>query len=246
MESNSGYVNLEGTTSDTSHDVDPQVSALYSWHSKDERFGVLVGVTQQKRTTRTMEASTEDYQWYGNGTTARDANGNLLEQDGIHYWWGQSGFNNQTGKNYSEFFMPTSVNFAVKEEKRERKGGQLTFQFKPVDNVTMTANYFRFELQGDYTQNMLKVPEWNLARYNQDGNWAGGRLLNGLAFDPSGSIVTGAQYQKLAGKTYYCSEDEAAAAGLKPGGGARTTAPSPPRSSPAAIARKRRCRRLRT
>ena len=76
-------MNLEGTTSDTSHDVDPQVSALYSWHSKDERFGVLVGVTQQKRTTRTMEASTEDYQWYGNGTTARDANGNLLEQDGI-------------------------------------------------------------------------------------------------------------------------------------------------------------------
>ncbi len=218
MESNSGYVNLEGTTSDTSHDVDPQVSALYSWHSKDERFGVLVGVTQQKRTTRTMEASTEDYQWYGNGTTARDANGNLLEQDGIHYWWGESGFNNQTGKNYSEFFMPTSVNFAVKEEKRERKGGQLTFQFKPVDNVTMTANYFRFELQGDYTQNMLKVPEWNLARYNQDGNWAGGRLLNGLDFDPTGSIVTGAQYQKLAGKTYYCSEDEAAAAGLKPGG----------------------------
>jgi TonB-dependent receptor len=71
MESNSGYVNLEGTTSDTSHDIDPQVSALYSWHSKDERFGVLVGVTQQKRTTRTMEASTEDYQWYGNGTTAR-------------------------------------------------------------------------------------------------------------------------------------------------------------------------------
>ncbi|WP_025874802.1 TonB-dependent receptor [Stenotrophomonas indicatrix] len=218
MEANSGYVNLEGTSSDTSHDVDPQVSALYSWHSKDERFGVLVGVTQQKRTSRTMETSTEDYQWYGNNTTARDANGNLLEQDGIHYWWGQSGFNNQTGTNYSEFFMPTSVNFAVKEEKRERKGGQLTFQFKPIDNLTLTANYFRFELQGDYTQNMLKVPEWNLARYNGDGNWAGGRLLNGLSFDPSGSIVTGAQYEKLAGKTYYCSEDQAAAAGLPPGG----------------------------
>ncbi|WP_251285239.1 hypothetical protein, partial [Enterobacter hormaechei] len=82
---------------------------------------------------------------------------------------------------------PTSVNFAVKEEKRERKGGQLTFQFKPVDNVTMTANYFRFELQGDYTQNMLKITEWSMARFNGDGNWAGGRLLNGLDFDPSGN-----------------------------------------------------------
>ncbi|WP_448130049.1 TonB-dependent receptor [Stenotrophomonas rhizophila] len=217
MEANSGYVNLEGTSSDTSHDIDPQASALYSWHSKDERFGVLVGVTQQKRTSRTMEASTEDYQWYGAGD-ARDANGNALPQDGIHYWWGQSGFNNQTGGNYSDFFMPTSVNFAVKEEKRERKGGQLTFQFKPLDNLTLTANYFRFELQGDYTQNMLKVPEWSMARFNGDGNWAGGRLLNGLDFDPSGSIVTGAQFEKLPGKAYICSEEQAAAAGLAPGG----------------------------
>ncbi|MEN5204180.1 TonB-dependent receptor [Stenotrophomonas sp. TWI700] len=217
MEANSGYVNLEGTSSDTSHDIDPQASALYSWHSKDERFGVLVGVTQQKRTSRTMEASTEDYQWYGAGD-ARDAHGNALPQDGIHYWWGQSGFNNQTGGNYSDFFMPTSVNFAVKEEKRERKGGQLTFQFKPLDNLTLTANYFRFELQGDYTQNMLKVPEWSMARFNGDGNWAGGRLLNGLDFDPSGSIVTGAQFEKLPGKAYICSEEQAAAAGLAPGG----------------------------
>ncbi|HGM7338048.1 TPA: TonB-dependent receptor [Stenotrophomonas maltophilia] len=217
MESNSGFVTLEGTSSDTHHDIDPQASALYSWHSKDERFGVLVGVTQQKRTTRTMEATTEDYQWYGAGK-ARDANGNVQSQDGIHYWWGKSGFNNQTGGNYSDFFMPTSVNFAVKEEKRERKGGQLTFQFKPVDNVTMTANYFRFELQGDYTQNMLKIPEWSMARYKEDGNWVGGRLLNGLDFDPSGSIVTGGQFEKLPGKAYICNEDEAWAAHLKPGG----------------------------
>ncbi len=218
MESNSGYVTLEGTSSDTSPDVDPQASALYSWHSQDERFGVLVGVTQQKRTSRTMEATTENYQWYGTDTTARDVFGNDMNQGGVNYWWGNSGFNDQNGRNYTDFFMPTSVNFAVKEEERQRKGGQFTFQFKPTDNVTMTANYFRFELEGDYTQNMLKIPEWNMARYNQDGNWAGGRLLNGLTMDPSGTIVTGAQFEKQPGKTYYCSEDEAAAAGLPPGG----------------------------
>ncbi|WP_314104968.1 TonB-dependent receptor [uncultured Stenotrophomonas sp.] len=218
MESNSGYVTLEGTSSDNSRDVDPQASALYSWHSDDERFGVLVGVTQQKRTSRTMEATTENYQWYGTDTTARDVFGNEMNQGGVNYWWGNSGFNDQNGRNYTDFYMPTSVNFAVKEEERQRKGGQLTFQFKPTDNVTLTANYFRFELEGDYTQNMLKIPEWNMARYNQDGNWAGGRLLNGLTMDPSGTIVTGAQFEKIPGKTYYCSEDEAAAAGLPPGG----------------------------
>lgn len=218
MESNSGFVTLEGTSSDTSHDIDPQASALYSWHSKDERFGVLVGVTQQKRTSRTMEVTTENYQWYGTDTDARDVHGNPMLQDGIEYWWGNSGFNNQNGRNYTDFFMPTSVNFAVKEETRERKGGQLTFQFKPVDNVTMTANYFRFELEGNYAQHMLKVPEWSMARFNGDGNWAGGRMLNGLDFDPSGTVVTGAQFEKLAGKTYYCNEAEAEAAGLEPGG----------------------------
>ncbi|WP_221740378.1 TonB-dependent receptor [Stenotrophomonas sp. 278] len=218
MESNSGYVTLEGTSSDTHKDVDPQASALYSWHSQDERFGVLVGVTQQKRTSRTMEVTSENYQWYGTDTTARDVFGRDIDQGGVNYWWGNSGFNDQNGRNYTDFFMPTSVNFAVKEEERERKGGQFTFQFKPIDNLTLTANYFRFELDGNYEQHMLKVPEWNMARYNQDGNWAGGRLLNGLTMDPSGTIVTGAQFEKLAGKTYYCSEDEAAAAGMAPGG----------------------------
>ncbi|KAF1017322.1 MAG: Colicin I receptor [Stenotrophomonas maltophilia] len=217
MKANPGFVTVEGTSSDTSHDVDPQMSGLYSWHSKDERFGVLVGVTQQKRTNRSMSVTTEDYQWYGSGTV-KDAYGNPLESDSIRYWRGRSGFNNQNGGSYQDFFMPTSVNFAVRDEERERKGGQFTFQFKPVDNVTMTANYFRFELQGNYTQNILKVPEWNLARYNKDGNWAGGRLLNGFGFDASGSNVTSAEYQLQPGKNYICSEDQAKAAGLAPGG----------------------------
>jgi TonB-dependent receptor len=131
---------------------------------------------------------------------------------------GKSGFNLLYGDLYTNFFMPTSVNFGVREEERERDGLQLTYQFRPADNVTITADYFRFDLQGDYTLNMLKIPEWNLARFSGDGNWPGGRLLNGLTFDPSGTIVTGAEYEKLAGKTYYCSEAEAAAAGLPPGG----------------------------
>ena len=79
-------------------------------------------------------------------------------------------------------------------EARERKGGQLTLQFKPTDNLTLTANYFRFELSQDSQTNTIKVPEWNIARYHGDGNWPGGRLLDRLHFDRSGTIVTGADY----------------------------------------------------
>ena len=215
LEANSGFVSAEGTWADTTRKTDGQFSGSYSWHDQDDRFGVFVGYTQQHRTSRSMSATSEDWQWYGDDYDthpATDTNGTPSNMTG--YWWGQSGFYDQAGHYYSNFMMPTSVNFGIKNQARERKGGQLTLQFKPTNSLTLTANYFRFDLSENYTTNMLKIPEWNLARYNGDGNWTGGRLLDGLSFDPSGTIVTGAQYRLHSGKAYYCSDTQAAAGGL--------------------------------
>ncbi len=220
VKSGSGFVNAEGTWADTTKKGDGQFSGQYAWHDDKNVFGVLVGYTQQKRTTRTMGASTENWQWYGDdykGHPAADVNGKPSTMDS--YWWGQSGFYDQNGHYYSNFMMPTSVNLNVTEEQRERKGGQLTLQFKPVKNLNLTANYFRFDLNQNSQTNTLKIPEWNLARYSGDGNWPGGRMLDGLTFDPSHTIVTGAQYSAHPGKAYYCSGDQAAAGGLKNTGG---------------------------
>lgn len=220
VKAHSGFISTEATWADTTRKADPQFSGQYAWHDADNRFGVLVGYTQQKRTTRTMGASTENWQWYADNyktNPAVDVNG---KPSGLNSrWWGQSGFYDQNGKYYTNFMMPTSVNLAVKEEERERKGGQVTLQFKPMRNMTMTANYFRFDLSQDSQTNMLKIPEWGIARYNGDGNWKGGRMLDGLTFDRSGTIVTGANYAVRPGKTYYCSGDAAAAAGIKNTGG---------------------------
>jgi len=177
---------------------------------------------------------------------ATDVNGNPYPDGFGGYFVGNSGFNDQnhpyTGgplpsmnwgggagggwsyspqsvpSFYSGFFMPTSVNFHIREEERKRLGIQATGQFKPTDNLTLTANYFRFDLDGNYTENQLKIPEWNLARLPLDGNWATGRTLNQLTFDRSGTIVTGAEFETIAGRFYPCNEAQAAAAGL-PGGG---------------------------
>ncbi|KQZ40092.1 TonB-dependent receptor [Duganella sp. Root1480D1] len=219
VKSGSGFVSAEGTWADTTKKTDGQFSGQYAWHDDDNRFGILVGLTSQKRTTRTMSASTENWQWYGDDYDAHPATDvNGKPSDLSSYWWGQSGFYDQNGKYYTNFMMPTSVNLNVKSEERERKGGQLTMQFKPVRNLTLTANYFRFDLKQNSQTNILKVPEWNLARYSGDGNWPGGRMLDGLTFDRSGTLVTGAQYSVHPGKAYYCSEAQAAAAGKQPGG----------------------------
>lgn len=220
VKAHSGFVSTEATWADTTRKTDPQFSGQYAWHDADNRFGVLVGYTQQKRTTRTMGASTENWQWYADNyktNPAVDVNG---KPSGLNSrWWGQSGFYDQSGKYYTNFMMPTSVNLGVKEEDRERKGGQMTLQFKPMRNMTMTANYFRFDLSQNSQTNMLKIPEWGIARYDGDGNWPGGRMLEGLTFDRSGTIVTGANYAVRPGKKYYCNGDAAAAGGIKNTGG---------------------------
>ncbi len=220
VKSNTGFVTGEGTWADTSKKADGQFSGQYAWHDEDNRFGVLVGYTQQKRTTRTMGANTENWQWYADDYKthpATDVNGKPSGMSSR--WWGESGFHDQNGKYYTNFMMPTSLNLDVKNEERERKGGQLTLQFKPIKNLILTANYFRFDLSQNSQTNTLKIPEWNLARYAGDGNWAGGRLLDRLTFDRSGTIVTGAQYSAHAGKTYYCSGDAAAKGGVSNTGG---------------------------
>jgi TonB-dependent receptor len=219
MESNSGFVNVEGTYADTTKKGDGQFSGQYAWHDKSNRFGVLLGYTQQKRTTRTMSTNAGGWQWYADDYTAHpptDVNG---KPSGLNAkWWGESGFHDQNGKYYTNFMMPTTVSASVQEEERERKGGQLTLQFKPVRNLNLTANYFRFDLSQNSQTNSLVIPEWSLARYSGDGNWPGGRMLDGLTMDPSGTVVTGANYSVHPGKTYYCSEAQAAAGGQKPGG----------------------------
>jgi TonB-dependent receptor len=264
----SGFVTAEGTYADTTKKVDPQLSGMISWKNQDETFGVLLGATRQKRTNRTLSATTEDWRWYsdldpndpsqwtdppvdvdGNPFPADVAAqmgfvGNSGFNDQFHQYtgpfplpgldWGGNGgtaagggwsyFDRNTGEPtsvqsfYSGFFMPTSVNFHEREEKRTRLGIQATAQFKPTDNLTLTTNYFRFKLDGNYIENQLKIPEWNLARLPLDGNWATGRQLSGLTFDRSGTIVTGAEFETIAGNFYPCNEDQAAAAGLPPGG----------------------------
>ncbi len=217
--SGSGFVNAEGTWADTTKKGDGQFSGQYAWHDKTNRFGILVGYTQQKRTTRTMSTNADGWQWYADDYKAHpatDVNGN---PSGLSSkWWGESGFNDQNGKYYTNFMMPTTVSANVEEEERKRKGGQVTLQFKPARNLNLVANYFRFDLAQNSQRNSLVVPEWSLARYKPDGNWAGGRTLDGLTFDKSGTIVTGADYSLHPGKAYYCSEAQAAAAGQKPGG----------------------------
>lgn len=206
-----GFVTAEGTYTDLTKKVDPQLSGMVSWKNPSGTLGLLVGATYQKRTTRSVGIETEDWHWY----TDKDANGNPINpvvdvngqrlDSSVGNWWGQvGGFNDQFGHHYSGFFAPTSVDFDSRTEQRKRLGIQATAQWKPADNLTLTANYFRFDLHGDYILNQDKITEWGYSRFPWDGQeYQAGRFFAGPTFDPSHTIFTGAAFEVVPGKTYF-------------------------------------------
>ncbi|MEO1968352.1 MAG: TonB-dependent receptor [Sphingomonadaceae bacterium] len=185
----SGSVRVEGTYADVTKKVEPDVSGLLSWHNQDKTVGLLVGATYQVRTNRSLSSNTESWHWWSDSQTgqpATDINGNTYANDSAISYWG-SGETTQDGTHYSGYWAPQSVDESIIEQKRKRLGIQATLQLRPTDNLTLTANYFRFQVNSDYVNRAIKVPEW--------GYGSGGKLFEGAQFDPSGTIMTGATFQ---------------------------------------------------
>lgn len=185
----SGSVSAEGTYSDVTKKVEPNVSGLVSWHNEDKTLGFLFGGTYQVRTNRSLSASADSWHWWTDNKAtdpATDVNGNPFANDSAIDYWNDGNNAGQTtlgGTRYSGYWAPQSVAETITEQKRKRLGIQATMQAKPFDNLEITANYFRFQLNGDYTRSTIKVPEWGFGRFFSDAT-----------FDKSGTIMTGATF----------------------------------------------------
>ncbi|GGO92352.1 TonB-dependent receptor [Stakelama pacifica] len=186
----SGNVQVEGTYADVTEKVEPNVSGLLSWKDPEERLGFLVGATYQERTNRTLSAYGSSWHWWTDDKSTQpavDVNGNTFaNDDAISYWnsGNDAGTTTRDGTHYSGYWAPQSVGETIQDEKRKRLGIQATAQMKPFDNLTITANYFRFQVKGDYISSTIKVPEWGY-----------GNFFTGARLDPSGTIFTGATFE---------------------------------------------------
>ncbi len=188
----SGFIQVEGTYGDTTKQIDPQISGMLSWKNKDETFGLLVGATWQKRNARTMEATTEDWRWWTDNANVKppvDVNGNPIPNFTAAT---NPGKTTRSGRHYSGYWAPTAVDFGIRDENRERLGIQATAEYRPTDNLTLTANYFRFKLKGDQTVSQNKLLEGNYdalgGSYDGDPAHGYGSGFKGAVLDSSGTI----------------------------------------------------------
>ncbi|HKT27622.1 TonB-dependent receptor [Dyella sp.] len=204
MKANDGFISLNGAGSDNSTKKDPQASALWSWKNKDETFGVLVGGSYLKRRDVDYMANGSSWHWWANNCT--DFSKCTEPPVDVHHQqygadvapnlalWPGGGVTDQAGNVYSGYWMPQQ--FATSRNQLDLKSTsvQATMQFKPTDHFLLTGNYFRFQRDQTQITNTLEIPEWGLPT----GSYADqqGRLLapNGLTFDPSHTVVTGANY----------------------------------------------------
>jgi TonB-dependent receptor len=186
----SGSVSAEGTDADVTKKVEPNLSGLISWHNEDKTLGFLVGGTYQVRTNRSLSASADSWHWWTDDKTtqpATDVNGKTFANDSAIDYWNDGnggGTTTRSGTHYSGYWAPQSVGENITDEKRKRLGIQATLQAKPFDNLEITANYFRFQLNNDAFSSTIKVPEWGYGNFFTDAT-----------FDKSGTVLTGATFQ---------------------------------------------------
>ncbi|MFY7867324.1 TonB-dependent receptor [Roseateles sp.] len=127
----SGVVSAEATYSKLSKKTDPQLNGLINWKNDDKTFGVLLSVSQQKRTMRRdgLENFTESAP-----KPVVDQNG-VTTPDVYSSWGGGS---------------------AIFRQDRERTTGNLVLQFRPNSSTDIALNYMNSDMKmNNNNQNYL-------------------------------------------------------------------------------------------
>ncbi|OZB51160.1 MAG: TonB-dependent receptor [Stenotrophomonas sp. 14-69-23] len=126
--------------SDQAKSNDPQLAGLFNYKNEDSTFGVMVQAFSQKRELRreAQELPSGFFQ-----ITGRDGNGNLTEV----------GLNNP---DLIGAYAPALLGSTLFEQTRERKGGLLSLQFKPADNLTLGVEGFSSKMDANnYNRNFM-------------------------------------------------------------------------------------------
>lgn len=107
----------------------PQFSGLISNTFDDEKLGVLLSFAHSQRDSRYDEANTAYYE--RTDLTLND------------------------GRTFDDVYMPQNYDQIAQTESRERTGGNLVFQYAPLDTLTFTLDALYSKYEVDYRQDIL-------------------------------------------------------------------------------------------
>lgn len=154
--------------SDQAKSTDPQLSALFNFKSEDNTFGVMVQAFRQKRELR-REAQEFPGGWFKIGGAVAASNPDLA---GV--------------------WAPSLIGSTLFEQTRDRSGGLIELQFKPLDDLTLGMSAFTSDMKAN--------------NYNRNFMLWGGNFVNSQApnagYTVKDGVLTNANYTGVPGTTY--------------------------------------------
>ncbi|ACE86085.1 TonB-dependent receptor [Cellvibrio japonicus] len=136
---------LHDTTNVAGDDITPEVSGLISWSDDNDVFGASLALSSQERNSGSA------------GVTVNNWNIGVWGQDFLYDTAPESVFVNapEAGQLYAR---PNDFRYAFSDFERERLNGQLTFQYRPAENITATVDYTYADT--DLTEHRGEVTNW--------------------------------------------------------------------------------------
>ena len=122
---NKRAITVQGRYNDFSDETDYKVSGTFSHKFLDERLGFLITAYDETNSTRRDQISIDDFQ-ARDVVIARDQNGEIVTDTRV--------------------ITPTTVDYQLYENQRDRQGATTTIQFLPTDSssLTLDLNYSKF------------------------------------------------------------------------------------------------------
>lgn len=152
--------------------VTPDFSGIYSNTFADDTFGVTVTGSYQDRESGFAQFGTTSG-WRG-AYRGDENNWGTLPQPPA-----DTQVTNRPGPT-DVYSVPQNANYALANISRERINGQLTLQYKPIDTVTTTLDYF-------YSQNKVETERSDLSVWFNHGDvtsaWTDGPIASPLFYN---------------------------------------------------------------
>lgn len=182
-----GVKAVNDTTVVDGAEITPEASGLYSWANEEGNFGVAISGAYQERDNSRSNAFINN--WY-----LQTAPSSTVLPAGAIVKNGPA-----AGQLYN---LPSDIRYSLEDNSRIRQNGQLTMQFKPVDNLTGTLDYTysENELKSDRAQQSTWFNISNISNIEFDNSAVKTPLIYDETYAGGGKDVSFAQ-QSFAGTT---------------------------------------------
>lgn len=180
-----GALSVKGVMDTSRNDgnpITPEVSGIFSDTFADDRIGILVTGSYQKRLASVNQANVG---WHDGLLGSDTTSGGRLPAPG------DPNYANITNppKATDVYETPQSASYDLNDINRERINGQLVLQFRPIDSLTATVDY-------TYSRNTVEIRNSNVGTYYSN-NVTTSTWTDGPA---AGPLFYGEQFTQAAGK----------------------------------------------